>query len=635
MLRSLHDRTKIFRVFLAAFNLLCLLFIAMNSAADDNGTWTYTLDGDTATITGCVETCPVDLVIPDTINGHSVTSIGAYAFYNNQLTSVTIPDSVTSIGIYAFSSNQLTSVTIPDSVTSIGAVAFIRNQLTSVTIPDSVTSIGNNAFALNKLATVHFVGNRPAKLEKSSFWHGRGKKYRTNAIANITYCSTASGWGWPSRRIAGIKPAGIACNSDQQKALAQTGKLVELPQSSSGKPSYSSIETTPSTITLQIGNNPTDSSRAGLSWGELADGINATVTAAEQVEASNQTTQMRRKTETNPPTITLQRGVSIVSTARHTVYGQAIDPSGVAIVEVNGKEATLDSKGNFSANILLTPGSNPIQIVAIDKYENQAIKTIVLTREQGQTASAPRPIQQTLNTGKYHALIIGVEDYQHDSIEDLAEPLKDAQKVKQILENTYTFDPRDVRLLSSPKRDEILDELDRLSNTLTEQDNLLIFYAGHGYWDPKNKQGYWLPSDARENRRRDWISNSTIVDYLSSIKSKHTLLISDACFSGGIFKTRSAFSETPDHDTNALYDLPSRKAMTSGTLRLVPDRSVFVEYMVKRLSNNPDKYLSSQDLFTRFRKAAVNNSPIEGLVPQWGEVQRAGDEGGDFIFVRR
>ncbi|MBT5197486.1 MAG: hypothetical protein HOM06_07995 [Gammaproteobacteria bacterium] len=344
---------------------------------------------------------------------------------------------------------------------------------------------------------------------------------------------------------------------------------------------------------------------------------------------------MRRKTETTPPTITLQRGVSIVSTARHTVYGQAIDPSGVAIVEVNGKEATLDSKGNFTANILLTPGSNSIQIVAIDKYENQAIKTIVLTREQGQTASAPRPIQQTLNTGKYHALIIGVEDYQHDSIEDLAEPLKDAQKVKQILQNTYTFDPRDVRLLSSPKRDEILDELDRLSNTLTEQDNLLIFYAGHGYWDPKNKQGYWLPSDARENRRRDWISNSTIVDYLSSIKSKHTLLISDACFSGGIFKTRSAFSETPDHDTNALYDLPSRKAMTSGTLRLVPDRSVFVEYMVKRLSNNPDKYLSSQDLFTRFRKAAANNSPIEGLVPQWGEVQRAGDEGGDFIFVRR
>lgn len=553
MLRSLRDRTKIFRVFLASFNLLCLLFIAFNSVADDDGTWTYSLNGDTATITGCKRTCPAELVVPDTIDGYSVTSIGDFAFWENKLTSVTIPDSVTSIGDFAFWVNKLTSVTIGNGVASIGAYAFWKNKLT----------------------TVHFVGDRPATFGDRPF-EGLGNP--PNSLANISYCSTRS--GWPGVAIEGITPAGIACSSDQQKALAQAGNLVELPQSSSDELSYSSIDTT-------------------------------------------------------PPTITLQRGVSIVSAARHTVYGQAIDDSGVAIVEVNGKEASLDSKGNFSANILLTPGSNPIQIVAIDKYENQAIKTIVLTREQGQTVSAPRPIQQTLQTGKYHALIIGVEDYQHDSIEDLSEPLKDAQRVKQILENTYTFDPHDVRLLSSPKRDEILNELDRLSNTLTEQDNLLIFYAGHGYWDPQNKQGYWLPSDAREDRRRDWISNSTIVDYMSSIKSKHTLLISDACFSGGIFKTRSAFSETPDHDTSALYDLPSRKAMTSGTLRLVPDRSVFVEYMVKRLSNNSDKYLSSQDLFTRFRKAAVNNSPIEGLVPQWGEVQRAGDEGGDFIFVRR
>ena len=81
MLKPLHDRTKIFRVFLASLNLLCLLFIAMNSAADDDGTWTYTLSGAEATITGCVETCPVELVIPDTVDDHSVTSIGFLPFY--------------------------------------------------------------------------------------------------------------------------------------------------------------------------------------------------------------------------------------------------------------------------------------------------------------------------------------------------------------------------------------------------------------------------------------------------------------------------------------------------------------------------------------------------------------------------
>ena len=56
-----------------------------------------------------------------------MTSIGGDAFYNNHLTSVTIPSTVTSIGNGAFAYNALTSVSIPDSVTSLGAYAFSDN----------------------------------------------------------------------------------------------------------------------------------------------------------------------------------------------------------------------------------------------------------------------------------------------------------------------------------------------------------------------------------------------------------------------------------------------------------------------------------------------------------------------------
>jgi uncharacterized repeat protein (TIGR02543 family) len=95
-----------------------------------------------------------------------LTTIFYGAFYNNLLTSVTIPDSVTTIDGDAFAGNLLASVTIPNSVTTIGDYAFARNLLASVTIPNSVTTIGVEAFATNRLTSVVIpnsvttIGNR-------------------------------------------------------------------------------------------------------------------------------------------------------------------------------------------------------------------------------------------------------------------------------------------------------------------------------------------------------------------------------------------------------------------------------------------------------------------------------------------
>ena len=114
----------------------------------------FTFDATTGTITDYSPTCPKDVVIPSTIDGTAVTTIGDNAFSNKSLQSVTIPNSVTSIGDLAFYKNSLTSVTIPNSVTSIGDWAFSDNSLTSVTIPNSVTSIGELAFRNNSLTSV-------------------------------------------------------------------------------------------------------------------------------------------------------------------------------------------------------------------------------------------------------------------------------------------------------------------------------------------------------------------------------------------------------------------------------------------------------------------------------------------------
>jgi len=233
--------------------------------------------------------------------------------------------------------------------------------------------------------------------------------------------------------------------------------------------------------------------------------------------------------------------------------------------------------------------------------------------------------------GKYYALLIGVSDYEDPEILDLDEPLNDVLSMSEILANNYTFEQQDIQILKNPSREDMIVALDQLSNKITDKDNLMIFYAGHGYYNEKTNQGFWLPADAQKNNTANWFRNSTLVDYIGSIPSKHTLLVSDACFSGSIFKTRKAFNNA----SMAYFKLSavkSRKGMTSGTLNEVPDKSVFTKYLKQRLEDNNQKFLSSEELFSSFKIAVMNNSPN---IPQYGEIQNVGDEGGDFIFIRK
>jgi len=244
-------------------------------------------------------------------------------------------------------------------------------------------------------------------------------------------------------------------------------------------------------------------------------------------------------------------------------------------------------------------------------------------------------LQQSKAERKNRALIMGVSKYQYEDarLQSLDRPANDAQLIYDQLTRNYTFDPADVILLKNPTRKEIIDAFDKLAQITGEKDNLLIFYAGHGYWDKQRELGYWLPSDAKRDSRSDWISNSDVKDNLAmtSIKAKHTLLITDACFGGSIFKSRALTSER-FMQLNELYRDPSRKAMTSGNLSEVPDKSIFLQQLIKKLEDNQDDFLPAITLFTRMYEPITNNSSTN---PVYGVIQGAGDEGGDFIFERR
>jgi hypothetical protein len=317
------------------------------------------------------------------------------------------------------------------------------------------------------------------------------------------------------------------------------------------------------------------------------------------------------------------------------IKGTVDDASGVFIVSINGKEAHLNEDNSFAARILLEPGLNKIVIQAIDVNRNLQSEYLTVFLEEETKAKntiAPSETVRDLSTEEsvYYALLMGVNEYQDPVMTNLEGPLHDVARVYEIITSQYTFKPQNVYVLENPKRTDIITRLDELERTLTPNDNLLIFFAGHGTWDEKVNKGYWLPSDAQYSNTSNWIRNSTISGYISGISTQHTLLIADACFSGGIFKTRS-ISEGPE-PVQRVYNIPSKKAMTSGILSEVPDKSVFIEYLSKRLAENTEQYLSAEQLFYSLKPAVINNS---NNIPQYGVIKNAGDEGGDFIFILR
>lgn len=311
------------------------------------------------------------------------------------------------------------------------------------------------------------------------------------------------------------------------------------------------------------------------------------------------------------------------------LIGRITDESGIQILTINDSIVPADENGFFQLSCELSEGLNAIKIEASDEFSNTLTRFLYLIRESETEAMVVT--EESDYPGDFYGLIIAINTYEDPALADLDHPITDATLLYSTLMGNYTFEPENLTLLKDATRADIIRTLDKLSNQLSPRDNLLIFYAGHGYWDENKETGYWLPSDAEQSSSVNWIRNSTIQDYVDDIHTRHTLLITDACFAGSIFKTRGAFQDA-SMAVNKLYSLSSRKAMTSGNLKEVPDKSVFIEYFMKRLLDNEKKYVSSGALYNSFREAVLNNSPN---IPLFGVIQDTGDEGGEFIFIKR
>lgn len=358
-------------------------------------------------------------------------------------------------------------------------------------------------------------------------------------------------------------------------------------------------------------------------------------------------------TYNNPPVVTItepsveqERGFKIVKAKNILVRGIATDSDGIYEITVNGVEANVADNGTFTANVPLKYGKNDLIVKATDLKQASSTKTFVIKRNSTNTdtdTDTDTEVEVVNNDekldigfGKYYALIVGVSTYQDKTIADLrGEPLKDAQALADVLTSKYNFEKENVTVLKNPEDNQISREFTKLSRKIGENDNLLIFYAGHGNYDKVTEKGYWMPSNANMEFEENIILNSSIVTYIKAIRSKHTLLIADACFSGSIL-TRTRNYDKASNAVKAKYSLPSRKAITSGALETVPNESVFMEFLIKKLKENNKPYLSAGQLFNLIEDPIIDNPRGDKFQrPIYAPISRTGNEGGDFIFIKR
>ena len=232
-----------------------------------------------------------------------------------------------------------------------------------------------------------------------------------------------------------------------------------------------------------------------------------------------------------------------------------------------------------------------------------------------------------------YLFVIGIDKYHKPIFPDLSNAVFDSENIAKVLIERYGFN-----LIHPPiyneeaTRKSIMEQMNNLCTTITEEDNLIIYFAGHGEKHSKTDKGYWVPHDA-DRSISDFVPNSTIKDFIEGIDAKHIFLISDSCFSGTFLtRTRSGIDEK---HYEKIDESKSRWVLTSGREEVVSDGmpgkgSPFANSLVKVLSENENKFISVAEIINYVTKATGN---IARQQPTGAHIENIGHEGGQMVLT--
>jgi len=316
---------------------------------------------------------------------------------------------------------------------------------------------------------------------------------------------------------------------------------------------------------------------------------------------------------------------------------------------INGQAAALTANGGFSAEVEVPAGGAQVQVAAVDQQGGRAQLDFTLLPQAG-AGSAPMPavpatagtLPRGVKLGKFHAVVVGNNSYRDPGYASLQSAVNDANAVAAMLRSRYGYE---TTVVHNATRLEILTALNEMRETLKPEDNLLIYYAGHGEIGADG-QGYWVPTDGVQGNPKSWISNAVVSDILNTVAARHVLVVADSCYSGTMTRasvpTFATGAMPPDKWNawvKAMADGRSRTALTSGGVMPVPDtgsgqHSFFARAFLNVLQDN-DRLLEGQRLFQEVATSlalGAMDAPLAQM-PEYAPIRYAGHESGEFFFL--
>lgn len=233
--------------------------------------------------------------------------------------------------------------------------------------------------------------------------------------------------------------------------------------------------------------------------------------------------------------------------------------------------------------------------------------------------------------GINHLLVIAVNAYEHAP--KLSNCVRDAQAFIDVLVSKYDFLEKNVIRLFDEEatKANIFRRLQKLRLDIKEEDNLLIYFAGHGDFDKAGGVGYLVPVEARPGEHWNFLSNEDFLSLIRSIRSFHTFLLMDSCFSGTLFRN---IGDSSTMLAENVERFPSRWGLAAGMIEEVEDgwhgdNSPFAKAVLQYLETNKNAKFPVSELVQYVKRVIPRNAK---QTPIGGPLFKVGDLDGEFSF---